>query len=641
MTILRIENEAEPGGLLAPGRCSLFAPEGDDDVPKQWARQDHMVKAVANFRKLLVGEQQRHRFTAKKLAEACRDEWIRRQPKSTEQLEAEARELCLARYKLVLKGLTGTWENVRAYVNKQRLEEWEVEEQKRVKAALNEAVNLSEQKLQARQAGLDSELVSEDDGFDDLSDDMSEGMSGMEQGDSDLASNEGSDDDSDEDSDVMSSSEDEDGDDTKDIADEGLTQEQLRKKYANIPDFDPGSNEEEATDAVTDAPTDAATTQVGAETTDAGAETTDESIDMDDDLGSSDEGGAGSDDSEEEDSDDDDAGGMLGLLFGKSEIKKFKQEVDSEAPTVQEEDEQTDMAVDVTEDHSMHDDGADEEDEVSLIQHPDALDKVEPQPAAEEKVANRVNGVHVNGEDEGVTESHADTMDIDMETAEPVAEEEPVKAEDGDETADLVVEEAPAEAEEKDYTMSDAPAPEVTTEQKPASPETDGVSVAQTLPPTQSPATSETKDSEMDSSSALVPAKSKSDDNRSASPSNQSTHKTEVPFLLRGTLREYQRDGLDWLAGLYANNTNGILADEMGLGKTIQTIALLAHLACQHEVWGPHLVIVPTSVMLNWEMEFKKWCPGFKILAYYGTQDERKRKRQGTSRCLNVDDGIT
>ena len=67
----------------------------------------------------------------------------------------------------------------------------------------------------------------------------------------------------------------------------------------------------------------------------------------------------------------------------------------------------------------------------------------------------------------------------------------------------------------------------------------------------------------------------------------------------------------------------------MGLGKTIQTIALLAHLACHHEVWGPHLIIVPTSVMLNWEMEFKKWCPGFKILTYYGTQEERRQKRKG------------
>lgn len=105
--------------------------------------------------------------------------------------------------------------------------------------------------------------------------------------------------------------------------------------------------------------------------------------------------------------------------------------------------------------------------------------------------------------------------------------------------------------------------------------------------------------------------------------------KTAVPCLLRGTLREYQHFGLDWLAGLYANGTNGILADEMGLGKTIQTIALLAHLAVEHEVWGPHLIVVPTSVLLNWEVEFKKFLPGFKVLTYYGTQEERRRKRQG------------
>ncbi|KAM9510564.1 LOW QUALITY PROTEIN: helicase SRCAP [Guaruba guarouba] len=105
--------------------------------------------------------------------------------------------------------------------------------------------------------------------------------------------------------------------------------------------------------------------------------------------------------------------------------------------------------------------------------------------------------------------------------------------------------------------------------------------------------------------------------------------KTPIPHLLRGTLREYQHIGLDWLVTMYEKKLNGILADEMGLGKTIQTISLLAHLACEKGSWGPHLIIVPTSVMLNWEMELKRWCPSFKILTYYGAQKERRLKRQG------------
>lgn len=91
------------------------------------------------------------------------------------------------------------------------------------------------------------------------------------------------------------------------------------------------------------------------------------------------------------------------------------------------------------------------------------------------------------------------------------------------------------------------------------------------------------------------------------------TVKTKVPFLLKHNLREYQHIGLDWLVSLHERKFNGILADEMGLGKTIQTIAMLAHLACEKGVWGPHLIVVPTSVMLNWEMEIKKWCPAFKV----------------------------
>ncbi|ORX65870.1 hypothetical protein DL89DRAFT_270580 [Linderina pennispora] len=104
--------------------------------------------------------------------------------------------------------------------------------------------------------------------------------------------------------------------------------------------------------------------------------------------------------------------------------------------------------------------------------------------------------------------------------------------------------------------------------------------------------------------------------------SKAETHMVEQPFLLRGQLREYQRQGLDWLASLHQHQINGILADEMGLGKTIQTISLLAHLACHQGIWGPHLVVVPTSVLLNWEQEFHRWLPGFK----------RKLKRKGWSK---------
>jgi len=108
--------------------------------------------------------------------------------------------------------------------------------------------------------------------------------------------------------------------------------------------------------------------------------------------------------------------------------------------------------------------------------------------------------------------------------------------------------------------------------------------------------------------------------------------KDSVPNLLRGTLRNYQLDGMHWLITLYEKKLNGILADEMGLGKTIMTISLLAWLAERRGIWGPHLIVVPTSVMLNWEVEFKKWCPGLKVMSYFGSQKERRRKRQGWSK---------
>eukprot|EP00915_Cephaloidophora_sp_WS-2016_P001350 GHVH01001915.1.p1 GENE.GHVH01001915.1~~GHVH01001915.1.p1 ORF type:complete len:1196 (+),score=199.06 GHVH01001915.1:1841-5428(+) len=106
--------------------------------------------------------------------------------------------------------------------------------------------------------------------------------------------------------------------------------------------------------------------------------------------------------------------------------------------------------------------------------------------------------------------------------------------------------------------------------------------------------------------------------------------KLDMPSLIENaTLKNYQVEGFNWLAALHDNNVNGILADEMGLGKTLQTICLLAYLAEHHGIWGPHLIVVPSSLLLNWEAEFFKFLPGFKLLTYYGDKKAREAKRKG------------
>ncbi|XP_072000525.1 E1A-binding protein p400-like isoform X2 [Engystomops pustulosus] len=104
--------------------------------------------------------------------------------------------------------------------------------------------------------------------------------------------------------------------------------------------------------------------------------------------------------------------------------------------------------------------------------------------------------------------------------------------------------------------------------------------------------------------------------------------KTASPPLLHGRLRDYQMIGLDWLARQYKKNLNGILADEAGLGKNVQVIALLAHLARSEGVWGPHLIVARSCNVLKWELELKRWCPSLKLLLYFGSQRELRRKRQ-------------
>lgn len=44
-------------------------------------------------------------------------------------------------------------------------------------------------------------------------------------------------------------------------------------------------------------------------------------------------------------------------------------------------------------------------------------------------------------------------------------------------------------------------------------------------------------------------------------------------------------------------------------------------------IWGPHLIVVRTCKLLSWEVEFKRWCPGLKILLYLGNKRERRSMR--------------
>ncbi|KWU42329.1 hypothetical protein RHOSPDRAFT_21420 [Rhodotorula sp. JG-1b] len=91
-------------------------------------------------------------------------------------------------------------------------------------------------------------------------------------------------------------------------------------------------------------------------------------------------------------------------------------------------------------------------------------------------------------------------------------------------------------------------------------------------------------------------------------------------------LKDYQMLGVNWLNLLYRRGTSCILADEMGLGKTAQVIALLAHLKATGEP-GPHLVIVPSSVLDNWMREFSVFAPDLVVVSYYGSQGERHEIR--------------
>lgn len=88
-------------------------------------------------------------------------------------------------------------------------------------------------------------------------------------------------------------------------------------------------------------------------------------------------------------------------------------------------------------------------------------------------------------------------------------------------------------------------------------------------------------------------------------------------------LRDYQLDGLNWLAQSWSKDHSVILADEMGLGKTIQTISFLNCLFHRHAVYGPFLLVVPLSTLAAWQREFNIWAPELNVVVYIGDSTSR------------------
>ena len=83
-------------------------------------------------------------------------------------------------------------------------------------------------------------------------------------------------------------------------------------------------------------------------------------------------------------------------------------------------------------------------------------------------------------------------------------------------------------------------------------------------------------------------------------------------------LRSYQQEGVKWINYLYENNLGGCLADDMGLGKTLQTIAMLSRI--YPKIKEPTLIVMPKSLIFNWQNELQRFAPQLTVYTYYGTQ---------------------
>jgi superfamily II DNA or RNA helicase len=108
-------------------------------------------------------------------------------------------------------------------------------------------------------------------------------------------------------------------------------------------------------------------------------------------------------------------------------------------------------------------------------------------------------------------------------------------------------------------------------------------------------------------------------------PAEEKSSEALVPKSLGATLRPYQEAGVRWLAELVAHDAGGVLADDMGLGKTLQTITHLLREKQSGRADRPSLVVMPTSLVGNWQRELRKFAPELKVVVLHGPKREGQR----------------
>ncbi|WP_157108914.1 DEAD/DEAH box helicase [Corynebacterium aquilae] len=94
----------------------------------------------------------------------------------------------------------------------------------------------------------------------------------------------------------------------------------------------------------------------------------------------------------------------------------------------------------------------------------------------------------------------------------------------------------------------------------------------------------------------------------------------DLPETIHAELRHYQQRGVAWLSWMSSHNIGAILADDMGLGKTLQILSLLAYERHHNPTAPATLIIVPTSVVGNWEKEIARFTPSLRTYTHYGPQ---------------------